>query len=279
MRLCQSARQPCDCVSGFGDYPDRSTLRSHLYGNLEICQAYAGLSTRLVVDFYVDETASSIERKRVYRFEILQSEEWKTARSNLLVLFDATCAICGKRDVSNDIHHVIYPKDILQTTTRHAVCLCRRCHDRVHERQKDIPSGTSKNERWRLYKESANAIRIELNVPFRPKRPKKQINAYDGFGVHDCPLDVILNEFERNGIDRTVASNALCSLLIQGKIRMHPNGNVQFNKQAIEWIRIKSKNLIKKAYEDQVRTSTQAHQQTATIHVFASPQPEQVTSS
>lgn len=74
----------------------------------------------------------SIAQKHAYRFGYLKSEEWQNVRAAVLARDDARCWFCGIRDISNDVHHVFYPKSIWNTKSQHCVTLCRSCHDKVH---------------------------------------------------------------------------------------------------------------------------------------------------
>lgn len=62
----------------------------------------------------------------------LESEEWKTIRSEALFRSNSRCEICGKKSIHNDAHHIIYPDDIWETDVKHLRILCRICHDLVH---------------------------------------------------------------------------------------------------------------------------------------------------
>jgi ribosomal protein L37AE/L43A len=75
----------------------------------------------------------SIEGKHSYRFGYLKSEKWQAVRLEALVREKAKCQICGEESISNDAHHVWYPKSIWDTTEMHLVVLCRSCHEFIHE--------------------------------------------------------------------------------------------------------------------------------------------------
>lgn len=76
--------------------------------------------------------ATQVDRRHYYRFKFLKSEQWQTARSAALADADGRCALCLHRDISNDAHHVWYPRNIWQTKAEHLVILCRECHTLVH---------------------------------------------------------------------------------------------------------------------------------------------------
>lgn len=74
-----------------------------------------------------------IEAKHSYRFGYLKSEHWQNLRLAKLAEEDARCLFCGKRDPSNDVHHIYYPKDLYSVTTKWLCVLCRPHHERMHE--------------------------------------------------------------------------------------------------------------------------------------------------
>jgi len=75
---------------------------------------------------------STVIGKHAYRFVYLKSEEWKNVRVEALAREHAKCEICGVEDISNDAHHVYYPKSFWETTVDHLVILCRPCHNVAH---------------------------------------------------------------------------------------------------------------------------------------------------
>ncbi len=74
----------------------------------------------------------SVISRHYYRTAFLTSEEWKTLRVATLARDEATCVICYEKNISNDAHHIFYPKSIWKTELQHLVTLCRPCHDLVH---------------------------------------------------------------------------------------------------------------------------------------------------
>lgn len=75
---------------------------------------------------------ASIERRHAYRFGYLKSEHWSNLRLSKLVEQDAHCQVCGERDLSNDVHHVVYRPNLCDATLDDLVVLCRDCHETVH---------------------------------------------------------------------------------------------------------------------------------------------------
>lgn len=74
----------------------------------------------------------SIESKLAYRKTFLQSEEWKDVRYAKMARDGSSCDICGLSDLSNDAHHVHYPKRWKDTSVGDLVILCRDCHATIH---------------------------------------------------------------------------------------------------------------------------------------------------
>lgn len=81
----------------------------------------------------------SIEGKRAYRFDFLKSEWWQTFRTQVMVEYSPRCHICGKYDISNDVHHIRYKRNWRKTKVGHVVVLCRKHHQIVHKMMKDFP--------------------------------------------------------------------------------------------------------------------------------------------
>lgn len=64
--------------------------------------------------------------------QYLRSDHWSVLRTQVLVKYDATCAFCNKKDVSNDVHHLKY-KNLKDVTVEDCRVLCRDCHENLHE--------------------------------------------------------------------------------------------------------------------------------------------------
>lgn len=74
-----------------------------------------------------------IQSKHAYRFGYLKSEKWQTLRIAALAENDASCILCKKRSMENDVHHFYYPPSFWDTKVDDVVILCRECHDFVHD--------------------------------------------------------------------------------------------------------------------------------------------------
>lgn len=85
-----------------------------------------------------------IAAKHAYRFQFLNSETWNNLRVARLARDGAKCRLCGKRDLSNDVHHIFYPEKWEDTAIQHLKTLCRECHEKVHIIQSDNPTFTWK---------------------------------------------------------------------------------------------------------------------------------------
>ena len=74
-----------------------------------------------------------IESKHSYRFVYLKSEKWDSVRLEALVRDGAKCFVCGFESISNDAHHLCYPKSFWDTTPDDLIILCRACHNFMHK--------------------------------------------------------------------------------------------------------------------------------------------------
>ncbi len=72
-----------------------------------------------------------VEAKAYYRFHYLKSEHWQNLRISKLASVDAKCFYCWKRDLSNDVHHLVYRK-WREATLDDLIVLCRECHQLYH---------------------------------------------------------------------------------------------------------------------------------------------------
>ncbi len=79
-----------------------------------------------------------IEARHSYRFGYLRSEHWKCLRVEKLAKENAKCIYCGHRDISNDVHHVHYPRDLFKVHLGLLRVLCRKHHDRMHELMEEL---------------------------------------------------------------------------------------------------------------------------------------------
>ncbi len=95
----------------------------------------------------------NVSARHKYRFVFLKSEAWQTVRVACLKRDGARCRVCGVRDLSNDAHHIKYPKVWSHTKVQHLVTLCRLCHDRVHEIMKENQGLTWKKIRFIAFPE------------------------------------------------------------------------------------------------------------------------------
>lgn len=73
-----------------------------------------------------------VESKIQYRNGFLRSEKWQCLRAETLARSDGKCLICGERNLSNDVHHVVYADKWCETKPAHLFTLCRDCHELIH---------------------------------------------------------------------------------------------------------------------------------------------------
>lgn len=63
--------------------------------------------------------------------EYLKSDDWKQLKGQKYKKKDRKCAFCAS--VENlDVHHMVYAKDLGDTTTGDLRVLCRKCHSFTH---------------------------------------------------------------------------------------------------------------------------------------------------
>lgn len=92
----------------------------------------------------------SIEAKHAYRFGFLKSEQWQALRLACLARDDGKCRGCGKRDLSNDCHHIRYRENWRDTKFEDLRTLCRDCHKIVHAIMEEHPEYTWKQIKARI---------------------------------------------------------------------------------------------------------------------------------
>lgn len=73
----------------------------------------------------------SIAAKHSYRFNYLKSDHWRDLRIQKLASVDTECRRCGKKDHTNDVHHVNY-RNLYDVGLMDLMVLCRYCHGEVH---------------------------------------------------------------------------------------------------------------------------------------------------
>jgi hypothetical protein len=117
------------------------------------------------------------ERQIYYRGTFLKSEFWCDLRIKALVMFEGRCSICSVEDTSNDAHHIIYPKNIYEKA-QHLTVLCRRCHEKVHLIQGQIPKNIG--HAYRNFRDASIEIKTELGIPHTGKSLRS--NQEDLFG-------------------------------------------------------------------------------------------------
>ncbi len=89
--------------------------------------------------------------KHEYRTVFLKSEQWKDLRIACLARDKAKCVVCGKRDLSNDAHHIRYRRRWCETRVEDLRTLCRGCHKKVHEIMDQQGFSGWKKIRWEAF--------------------------------------------------------------------------------------------------------------------------------
>lgn len=109
----------------------------------------------------------SVSGKHAYRFGFLKSEQWQDIRIACFVAIGTECHICHVDSLSNDVHHVVYPKDLSRTKPHHVRVMCRRCHAMIHEEMTQLPytPGMSFNRKWKLFFAACFRVRKKLGIP------------------------------------------------------------------------------------------------------------------
>lgn len=99
----------------------------------------------------------SIEGQLYYRGVYLKSEKWQSVRLEAMVREKGRCQICAEESLTNDAHHIWYPKSIWDTTQENLVILCRPCHDFLHCMMPDCKTNNEQQGRD-LWLKFTNAI-------------------------------------------------------------------------------------------------------------------------
>lgn len=105
-----------------------------------------------------------IAERHYYRFTYLKSEHWQNLRLEKLASRDAKCQMCGRRDLSNDVHHMRY-RGLFDAKLSDLLVMCRRCHNRVHKvieilPELKIPEGTEAKWLWKFRKKWFNEVLV-----------------------------------------------------------------------------------------------------------------------
>lgn len=125
----------------------------------------------------------SAKSKHSYRFGFLKSEPWKSLRVACLARDGAACWVCGRRSLSNDVHHVRYRKSWNKTKLCDLRTLCREHHKAVHELMKMFPNHpayklvTRMKKDFYSFKHAINSVRW---FHFRKNRTLEQFMNYQG---------------------------------------------------------------------------------------------------
>lgn len=147
-----------------------------------------------------------IEARHAYRFGYLQSEHWQNLRLEKLTAEDAKCFVCGCRDISNDVHHVHYPKGLRDVKISELRVLCREHHDRIHElvdieqKKKPVPKDESRRKGYdfRNFRIAYEAILLEISPNLSTEKAKKKSRKPQKekmeFDTDKCAHSAVVNE-------------------------------------------------------------------------------------
>lgn len=119
---------------------------------------------------------SKESQQHYYRFTYLQSEHWHNLRISKLASVNARCNICGHRDLSNDVHHIVYRK-LFDVELLDLVVLCRDCHQKVHEILNEfifIKKISDAKKRWR---KTTQRIRFGSRIEIQSMSPMQIVVA------------------------------------------------------------------------------------------------------
>lgn len=130
----------------------------------------------------------SVASKHYYREVYLKSDQWQKVRLEAIVREKGYCQICSEFSISNDAHHIWYPKDIYDTTAHQLVVLCRPCHTLIHAFM-DC-SVKSRDEGWNNWKKFSFAVKL-----YRSQQAKWFV----------AERDAQIRRAESRGVDHVIA--------------------------------------------------------------------------
>lgn len=164
--------------------------------------------------------STNAERRTFYRSIYLKSDHWSNLRLQKLADCDAKCERCGKRDLSNDVHHLRYRR-LYDVLLEDLVVLCRRCHILVHEAlelfQEQIKNEPDESKTWiatlrmivetRRGKLKLRMLRREVGKEGKPPKPLGPIKS-----SRDEPT--VPHEFEMNAVFRELRQQGGFAFLV-----------------------------------------------------------------
>ena len=98
------------------------------------------------------------EMKKEYR-TYLKSDAWEEKRKMMFALRGRQCEICGKTNLTLQVHHLTY-KNIFNESPEDLQVLCKGCHEDVHDKD---PKNSAKAKLRKEKRERKEAISIEIN--------------------------------------------------------------------------------------------------------------------
>jgi 5-methylcytosine-specific restriction endonuclease McrA len=113
---------------------------------------------------------SGLSQREWYRQVYLHSDHWSALRSQRLFVAGFKCEKCPKVGML-DVHHLQY-RNIFDVGVEDLQALCRACHNKEHERQKDIRK-TSKRKKAAKVTAKRTKKSKQIGTP-RPPRPPRE---------------------------------------------------------------------------------------------------------
>lgn len=71
-----------------------------------------------------------MKNKEMNYLEYLRSDWWKDLRKKAIERDDNKCGFCG--GIFKEVHHIKYPKRFKQDHIDNLICVCKKCHRRLH---------------------------------------------------------------------------------------------------------------------------------------------------
>jgi len=79
--------------------------------------------------------AVELDEKRKVYYEYLKSDKWKRKRDKVMLRDKNVCQACLTREAT-DVHHLTYER-IYNEPLFDLVAICRPCHEKIHDLERD----------------------------------------------------------------------------------------------------------------------------------------------
>ena len=106
-----------------------------------------------------------------YRERYLASEHWFGLKTRAMQYYGCRCAICGKADIANDVHHIKY-RNLRDVEIHDLRVLCRQHHDMVHaalERHPQIFEQHHHHYSSVIWRMTLRVLGLEAILPIQPE--------------------------------------------------------------------------------------------------------------